>query len=111
MDTTIRMLANIVTYKSSEGKVGVASEGLSLNPAFKQFYESEDGLSEKSKPFVISGWFTNFDDENIYIGTEEDTVSDMFNRKYVVHVGVSKPVDKFDDMLDNVDVPSDEEFN
>jgi hypothetical protein len=48
MDTTIRMLANIVTYKPSEGKVGVSPEGLSLNPSFKEFYGSENGLCGQS---------------------------------------------------------------
>lgn len=74
-------------------------------------HESEEGLSEKSKPFVVSGWFIDFDKENIYIGTEENSISDYFNRDYVVHVGVSKPVDEFDDMLDGVETPSNENFN
>ncbi|MCX5924256.1 MAG: hypothetical protein NTZ68_02445 [Candidatus Dependentiae bacterium] len=47
MDTTMRMLANIVTYKQSEGKVGVAPQGLSLNTSVENFYNS-DGLNSKS---------------------------------------------------------------
>ncbi|MCX5924631.1 MAG: HEAT repeat domain-containing protein, partial [Candidatus Dependentiae bacterium] len=60
MDTTIRMLANIVTYKSSEGKVGVARDGLTVNPAFKEFYGSENGLcaqaSEVGNSKVHQAW-------------------------------------------------------
>jgi len=44
MDTAIRMLANIVTYQKSEHRVGVVPEGLRLNEAVENFYESENGL-------------------------------------------------------------------
>ncbi|HSW75851.1 MAG TPA: hypothetical protein VLG50_02310, partial [Candidatus Saccharimonadales bacterium] len=48
MDTTMRMLANIGTYKPSLGKVGVVPEGLSLNPVVEHFYHSENGLCAQS---------------------------------------------------------------
>ncbi len=73
--------------------------------------ETEEGMFEKNKPYVISGYFTGYDDENIYIGTEEGTISDCFNRQYVVHIGISKPYDKYESILDGVQTPSDENFN
>jgi len=47
MDTTIRMLANIVTYQQGHGKVGVVPEGIKLNPAIQKFYN--DPLCQKSE--------------------------------------------------------------
>lgn len=74
-------------------------------------YESEEGLSEKTKPFVVSGWFTDHDEKKIYIGTEKGTISDYFNQDYVVHCAVSKPFDELEAQLDEVETPTDEKFN
>lgn len=44
MDNAVRMMANIVTYKLPGSKLGVAPEGVTLNPVVEKFYASEDGL-------------------------------------------------------------------
>ncbi|HSW75852.1 MAG TPA: hypothetical protein VLG50_02315 [Candidatus Saccharimonadales bacterium] len=55
VDTVIRMLANIVTYKESQAKVGVVPEGLKLNPVVKNFYQSENSPNSKSAEVAHSG--------------------------------------------------------
>jgi hypothetical protein len=48
MDTTMRMLTNIVTYRADQHKFGIVPHGLHLNPVVENFYTSENGLCADS---------------------------------------------------------------
>lgn len=66
-------------------------------------YSTDDGVSEKSKPLVITGTFLGHDEENVYIGDEEGSVSDALNRNQIINIGITKTVDQFDALLDAAD--------
>lgn len=65
--------------------------------------ENIEGVSEKSKPLVVTGIFLGHDDGNIFIGDDEGKLTDSLTKSQVVNIGLVKTVDKFDDMLDSVE--------
>ena len=74
--------------------------------------ETEHGRFENKKPLVLSGYLLDFDDEWVYIGITEETVTDMIKLKRIVTISQSAKHDEFEKMLDDVETPdSDEGFN
>lgn len=91
---------NMATKKLLEKFIGEYVDVLTeINVSLKN--ETEDGTFQKEKPYVISGYFTDFDENYLYLGAEENTISDAINLDYIVHVGVSTPFDKYANDLDD----------
>jgi hypothetical protein len=65
-------------------------------------YTTDENSSEKSKPLVITGTFLGHDEENVYIGDEE-AISDAVQKHQIVNIGITKTVDKYDELLDSAD--------
>ncbi|MBP9765203.1 DUF4200 domain-containing protein [Candidatus Babeliales bacterium] len=101
MDTAIRMLTNIVTYKKSEARVGVAPEGLKLNSQAVQFYASEGGLcaqsSEVGNSKVHQAWTEVV--ENI-VGCSYANIGDGYG-----HNITSESIKLYDGVMPVIDVP------
>lgn len=64
-------------------------------------YTTEEGMSEKSKPLVVNGTFLGHDEDNVFIGDEEGSLSDSISKSQIVNIGIAKSVDKYDDLLDS----------
>lgn len=66
-------------------------------------YSTDDGVSEKSKPLVITGTFLGYDENFVFTGDEEGSISDAILKQNIVSIGVLKTVDKLDELLDAAD--------
>ncbi len=69
-------------------------------------FQNEEGVSEKSKPLVVTGIFLGFDEEHIFIGDENGALSDCLFKSQIVNIGIAKTVDKYDELLDNTAIPT-----
>ena len=63
--------------------------------------DSDVGFINKTQPMIITGIFLAHDADWVYLGTEEGALSDTLNIHHVVHIGVTKKLDKYDAMLDD----------
>lgn len=63
-------------------------------------YTTEEGVSEKSKPFVITGTFLGYDEDFVFTGDEEGNISDAVLKNNIISVGILKTVDNYDKLLD-----------
>lgn len=73
--------------------------------------EMEHGVSEKSQPMIVSGFFVDFDENFLYLGTKDGKIVDGVGIKHIVQVGKSEPQDEYDKMLDEVEEPEADGYN
>lgn len=62
-----------------------------------------DEIIENSSPYIVTGYLLDSDKTYIYLGDTPHAVTDVVKKRYVVQIGISRPADKYEDMLDAMD--------
>jgi hypothetical protein len=61
----------------------------------------DESVTERNTPYVISGYLLDADSVYVYIGDTPNAVTDMVKKRHIVQIGISRPPDKYEDLLDN----------